>query len=103
MDKVKTIVQVTQELLALLNARHERLQRHEGPTDDPLSDRQIRKVLDELSLSGDATPATVDQSDPYFKATGHQPGLFRQAVLRLRNEIGEIPESLDEVFKQLLK
>src|SRR5690242_5954589 len=102
MDKVKTIVQVTQELLALLNTRRERLQRHTGLSDDPLSDREIRKILDELSLSGDATPATVDQSDPYFKSGAHDPQLFRQAVMRLRNEVGEIPESLDEVFKELL-
>lgn len=103
MDKVKTIVQVTQELLALLNTRRERLQRHGDFGEDPLSDQEIRKVLDELSLSGDATPAMVDQSDPYFRSDAHHAGLFRQAVLRLRNEVGEIPESLDEVFKELLK
>lgn len=103
MQAKKTNVQITQELLALVNARYERTQKSGGSPADPEADPVIEALLDELSLAGDGTPASVDRSDPYFKSDANDPELFRQAVTRLRDQADEMPESLQQLFGKLLQ
>src|SRR5688572_18214843 len=102
MDSTKTNSQITQELLALVNARRDRTTQNDR-TAAPEADPMVRALIDELSLSGDGTPSTIDRSDPYFNTDQHDPELFRQAVTKLRNEAGELPESLQQLFTKLLK
>lgn len=101
MDTPKTNAQVTQELLALVNARRDRINLNEG-TSEPESDPMIRALLDELSLSGDGAPGSIDRSAPYFQSYRHDPELFRRAVTKLHDQAGEIPESLEQLFSKLL-
>ena len=103
METKKTAVQVTQELLALVNARNERTQQGGQAAVDPAADPLVRSLLDELSLSGDGNPASVDRSHPYLNREDHDPQLFRQAVTSLREQAGEIPEGLQKLFDKLLQ
>ncbi len=102
METTKTNVQITQELLALANARYDKMHSNE-PGADPQSDPVIKSLLDELSLAGDGVPASVDRSDPYFNAESHDPELFRQAVTKLRDQADDIPESLQKIFDKLIQ
>ena len=102
MESTKTAVQVTQDLLALASARHERTQ-PQDKRNDPASDPIIRSLMDELSLAGDGTPASADRSDPYFSSEHHDQQLFRDAVTRLRDQANELPESLQKVVDKLLQ
>ena len=99
MGTTKTIVQVIQELLALVNARNERLH---GDTKTPEKDKTVKALLDELSLHGDDSSSSVDHSDPYFKTEKHEQKLFIEAVQKLREQSGEIPESLERIFNSLI-
>ena len=99
METTKTIVQVVQELLALLNARNERLH---GIARPPEKDKLVKALLDELSLHGDDISSSVDHSDPYFKSDTHDELLFKNAVEKLRENSGEIPESLETIFEKML-
>jgi hypothetical protein len=106
MEPIKTAVEITQELLALVATRHERLQqpgarKRDEPGYSPEKDKMVRLLLDELSLYGDDVNSSVDKSDPYFKTEVHDEKLFREAVMRLRKEAGEIPESLERIFEML--
>ena len=103
MQAKKTNVQITQELLALVNARYERTQKSGGSADDPEADPVIKALLDELSLAGDGTPASVDRSHPYFHTENDDPELFRQAVIKLRDQADEMPESLRQLFSKVLQ
>ena len=98
METTKTIVQIIQELLALLNARNERLH---GIARPPEKDKLVKALLDELSLHGDDVSSSVDHSDPYFKSDTHDEMLFKTAVERLRQKSGEIPESLEIIFEKM--
>lgn len=103
METVKTPVQVTQDLLALVNFHRENLNKqqlsHKGPH-DPV--KIIKELQDELSLYGDDMGSTVDRSDPYFSSDKPNEEMFRQAVRRLRENAGEIPESLQRIFDKLI-
>jgi len=99
METTKTIVQVVQELLALLNARNERLH---GIARPPEKDKLVKALLDELSLHGDDISSSVDHSDLYFKSDTHDELLFKNAVKKLRENSGEIPESLETIFEKML-
>lgn len=98
METGKTIVQIIQELLALVNARNTR---QHGERQNPEKDKTVKALMDELSLHGDGSSSAVDHSDPYFKADSHDQKLFGEAVKKLREQAGEIPESLEKVFDQL--
>lgn len=100
METKKTIVQVIQELLALVNARNERLH---GIARPPEKDKLVKALLDELSLHGDNISSSVDHSDPYFKSDTHDEKLFEDAVERLRKQAGEIPESLEMIFGKVIQ
>ncbi len=102
MESTKTAVQVTQDLLALVNARLELTRRGGESAGEAESDPTVQRLLDELSLSGDGVPASVDRSHPYFASEQHDPELFRQAVSGLREQAGEIPAGLQKVFDKLL-
>ena len=95
MDTVKTPVQVTQDLLALVSL-HQEKGRHDLA-------KTIKELQDELSLSGDNIGSTVDRSDPYFSSDKLDEGLFKNAVRRLQEDGGEIPESLQRIFDKLLQ
>lgn len=101
MNTTKSHAQITQELLALVNARRDRTQQPDEKSAAPETDPVIKALLDELSLSGDGSPGTVDRSDPYFKTEHHDEKLFRNAVKKLRDAAGEIPESLEKIFSRL--
>lgn len=103
METTKSNPQITQELLALVNARRDRTQQPDERSAAPETDPLIKALLDELSLSGDGTPGSVDRSQPYLKTDKHDPELFRQAVTKLRDEAGELPESLEKIFAKLLQ
>lgn len=103
MEPTKTNVQITQELLALVNARYDRTQQGADSESTPEADPTIKALLDELSLAGDGTPASVDRSDPYFQSETHNPELFRKAVQKLHDEANDIPEGLQKIFDKLLK
>lgn len=101
METTKTNVQITQELLALANARYDKTHANDTSA-DPQSDPIVKTLLDELSLSGDGVPASVDRSDAYFTAESHDPELFREAVNKLEAQANDMPESLQKIFDKLL-
>lgn len=95
METVKTPVQVTQDLLALVSFHQEKGQHDLG--------KIIKELQDELSLSGDNIGSTVDRSDSYFSSEKLDEEMFRKAVRRLQEDAGEIPESLQRIFDKLLQ
>ena len=101
METTKTIVQVIQELLALVTARNEKLGRGGEAHQNVASDPTVKKLLDELSLHGDDVSAVVDRSADYLNDEKHDQSLFEKAVDKLRAEAGDIPESLEKIFAEL--
>jgi len=105
METSKTTVQVTQELLALATARHERLQADRGqggrPGEAPEEDRLVQMLMEELSMYGDGVSGSIDKTDPYFNADTHNEELFEKAVNRLREEAGEMPDTLVKIFNAI--
>jgi hypothetical protein len=104
MEATKTSVQITQELLAIVSHHKETSgQRQNGDNYGQNNmDDMIRALQEELSLYGDNIGSTVERSNPYFTADKPDERLFREAIMQLREQAGEIPESLQRIFDKLL-
>lgn len=98
MGTSKTAVQATQELLALATRRHQLMPQEHRFMIDPI----IKDLKDELSLHGDGIGSSINMSDPYFITENPDDSLFLEAVRKIKEEAGELPESLQKIISRLL-
>src|SRR4051812_28482443 len=80
--EILTPVQVIQQLIAMCTTRKELLELmgNEAPFQQVAekNDSVIRRLLDELSLSGDGVSPLVDRTDKYFTAAEEMTLLLRK-------------------------